>query len=295
MALSSWLWAAGAGLALLNGLWTILARHGVRQGRPLPWLAPLAAALWLALAGLGRQAWESRFWPGRTPAEALALLAGGSLVVVAWLALRADAEGRPTARCTALGPTLIAAGLLLGAGAALTALGFAPAGTPALPPARAWFLGARDLFASIGLGGWIVAWTASVAWLLRIWRRSQAVPRAQQPTEEPTTPPELPEPIEPEAAWPAEDFGRRAALFSFPWLTAACLCNAAWNLVAHAAVVQASPAELWTLSAWLIGAAYLHVTSSWQPLRLPGWLAPLLAALVVAAGILAAGSTTSLR
>lgn len=295
MALSGWLWAGGAGLALLAGLWMIVARDQVRQGRALPWLAPLVATLLTALAGLGWQAWESRSWPGGTPSEALALLAGGGLVVAAWLVLRADAEGRSTTRCVALGPTLLMAAILLGAGALLTIPAAAAADTPALPPARTWLFGVRNLLASIGLGGWIVAWTASLVWILQIWRRSQSAAQAQRPAEELRSEAELPEPGEPEAAWPAEDLGRRAALFTFPWLTATCLCGAAWNLIAHAAIVRAAPAELWTLSAWLFGAAYLHVTSSWRPLRLPGWLAPLLAALVVAAGILAAGNAGSWR
>ncbi len=295
MTLSGWLWAGGAGLAFLAGLWMIVARDKVRQRRLLPWLAPLAAALLTALAGLGWQAWESRSWPGGTSSEALALLAGGGLVMAAWLALRADAEGHWTTHSVALGLTLLAAAILLGAGALLSIPAAAAADTPALPPARTWLFGVRNLLAGIGLGGWIVAWTASLVWILQIWRRSQSAAQAQRPAEEPQPQAELPEPGEPEAAWPAEDWGRRAALFSFPWLTAACLSGAAWNLVAHATIVRAAPAELWTLSAWLCGAAYLHVTSGWRPLRLPGWLAPLLVALVVAAGVLAAGNAGSWR
>ncbi len=293
MALSGWLWAGSGVLALLTGLWTVTLRDRARQGKLWPRLALLVASLLLALIGLGWQAWESRSWPGNTAPEALALLAGGSLVVAAWLTLRAEVGGRATGRCIAFGPTLIGAGILLAA-ATWLALSATPSATSVLPPSRTWLPGLRNLLASIGLGGWIVAWTASMAWILQIWRRSRAA-TVQRPAEAPPGEGELPDTIEPEAALPAEDPGRRAALFSFPWLTAACLCGVAWNLIGHATIVRAAPAELWTLSAWLLGAAYLHVTSSWRPLRLPGWLAPVLAALVVAAGILAAVSATSLR
>lgn len=293
MALSGWLWTGGGVLALLTGLWIVSGRDRTQQGKPLPRLALLVASLFLALIGLGWRAWESHSWPGNTAPEALALLAGGSLVVVAWLTLRAEAGGRFTGRCIAFGPTLIGAGILLATAAWLFLNATLPA-TPVLPPSRTWLLGLRNLLASIGLGGWLVAWTASMAWILQIWRRSRAA-TVQRPTEALPGESELPDTIEPEAALPAEDLGRRAALFSFPWLTAACLCGIAWNLIGHAAIVRAAPAELWTLSAWLLGAAYLHVTSSWRPLRLPGWLAPVLAALVVTAGILAAVSAASLR
>lgn len=293
MALSGWLWAGSGVLALLTGLWMVTLHDRARQGKLWPRLALLVASLFLALIGLGWQAWESRSWPGNATPEALALLAGGSLVVVAWLTLRAEARGRATGRCIAFGPTLIGAGILLAAAAWLS-FNATPSATPVLPPARTWLLGLRNMLASVGLGGWIVAWMASMAWILQIWRRSRAV-AVQRPAEAPPGENELPDTIEPEAAWPAEDLGRRAALFSFPWLTAACLTGMAWNLIGYAAIVRAVPGELWTLSAWLFGAAYLHVTSSWRPLRLPGWLAPVLAALVVAAGILAAVSATSLR
>lgn len=290
----SWLWAGGAALALLTGLWLILGRTRMGSARPTRWMPPLVAVLLAVMAGLGWQAWSTRTWPGSTPPEALALMGGGSLVVAAWLASRAEVEGRLTDRFVAPGPTLMVAGVLLVASATWDLFNATSLNASPLPPSRTWLLGLRNLLASIGLGGWIVAWTASMAWILQIWRRSQAA-TVQRPAGAPSAEGELPQTIEPEAAWPAEDLGRRAALFSFPWLTAACLTGAAWNLVAHAAVVRAAPAELWTLSAWLFGAAYLHVTSSWRPLRLPGWLAPLLAALVVAAGILAAGNVASLR
>lgn len=293
MALSGWLWAGSGALALLTGLWIVTRRDRARQGRLLPRLALLAVSLLLALTGLGWQAWESRSWPGNTAPEALVLLAGGSLVVVAWLTLRTEAEKRSADRCVALGPTLIAAGISLAVATGLS-LNATPSATPMLPPARTWLSGLRNLLASIGLGGWIVVWTASMAWILEIWRRSRAA-TAQRPAEASAGESELPDTIEPEAALPAEDLGRRAALFSFPWLTATCLCGVAWNLIGHATIVRATPAELWTLSAWLLAAAYLHVTSSWRPLRLPGWLAAALAALVVAAGVLAAGNAGSLR
>ncbi|MCX7706515.1 MAG: hypothetical protein N2204_00715 [Anaerolineae bacterium] len=293
MALSGWLWAGSAGLALLTGVWIVSGRDRAQQGRQLLRLGLLVASLLTTLIGLGWQAWESRSWPGSTPPEAFAYLAGGSLVVAAWLTLRTEVEGRLTGHRVALGPTLIAAAILLAAATWLL-LNAAASATSALPPSRTWLLGLRNLLASIGLGGWIVAWTASMAWILQIWRRSRAA-QARMSAGEVETDSQRPEVSEPEAAWPAEDLGRRAALFSFPWLTGACLCGVAWNLTAHAAIVRAAPAELWTLSAWLLGAAYLHVTSSWRPLRLPGWLATALAALVVVAGVLAASNAGSLR
>lgn len=298
MPLSTWPWVIGAGTALAGGLWALRpARNSLAQRaevQPLRHVALLALALALlgAAVGLGWRAWDARAWPGASPADALALLAGGGLVLTAWLALGDHLCGRCAARQAVLGLALLAAAALLGMAAAL-----APA-WPTVPPAtptRTWLFGLRNILAGVGLGGWLPALAASVVWYGQaLARRIPAQPREEEIALRGARAP-LPPRLVAEAIKPAEDPGRIVALFSFPWLTAACLVGGAWNLVAHAAIGRAAAADGWLLTAWLLGAAYLHITSGWRPLHLRGWLAPLIGAGVLAAGVLAAGAAGSLR
>ena len=116
---------------------------------------------------------------------------------------------------------------------------------------------------SMGLGGWLPVLAGS-AW--GWWLASR---RGEFPTA-------------------GNDRGRPAALFSYPWLTAALLDAMVWNLVAHATVLALQPANLWPLVAWLLGATYLHATSTWRPRRVAAWLATTLAALALAAAVMRA-------
>jgi ABC-type transport system involved in cytochrome c biogenesis permease subunit len=86
----------------------------------------------------------------------------------------------------------------------------------------------------------------------------------------------------------ATDRGRAAALFSYPWLTAALLVTLLWNLTARATILVLQPGDLWPLVVWLLGATYLHATSSWRPRRVAAWLATALAVLALIAALLAA-------
>ncbi len=294
MPTDAWAWWIGAASALVGGVLALWPERG-RGARPrfvahAHW-ALLAAALVAAMAGLGWRAWMAGVWPGVTPPDALALLAGGGLVVAAWSAAGASAHGRPLLRA-ALGVTLLGAAVILGAAAASAPMW--PAASLPLPPS-AWLLGLRNLLASIGLGGWLPVLATSLVWYRQAVTGALAPPSAA-PTGEAERP-EVPPPAlaVPVLVRPAEDFGRSAALFSQPWLTAACLVGGAWNVVAYVALNRAAAADLWLVAAWLLAAAYLLVTSSWRPLRLPGWLALLLAAATLAAGLLAASTAGILR
>ena len=195
------------------------------------------------LIGVGSHAWR----PAEPSAEALALLAGGALVVTAWAAPRwtRPSESSANERSLAL------AGALLGAAAltlAAAALAWRAAPTAAALSARTWLSGLRVVLTSIGLGGWLAVCAGSV-WGLWLASRHGEFPTA------------------------ATDRGRPAALFSYPWLTAALLAAVAWNLAAHATILALQPGDLWPLVAWLLGAIYLHATSTWRPRRVAAWLA----------------------
>lgn len=304
MSSSAWPWLIGAGSALAGG---VLALWAERQGAPRRRFMLYACwvALAAAVAGLGWRALEARAWPGVSPADALALLAGGGLAVAAWLALHGGADGRSALRGTALGASLIAAAAVLGAAAVSAQVWPAP---PLELSARLWPLGLRNLLASVGLGGWLPALAASASWYVQNvtngFSGQPAQPAKASSSEVDSNSFSGGTNAEATSASerailavvrPAEDPGRRAALFSFPWLTAACLAGGVWNLVAYGTIGRAVPADLWLLATWLLGGAYLHVTSSWQPLRLPGWLAPLMAAGVLVAAVLAASTAGSLR
>jgi hypothetical protein len=249
-------WLAAAVILLIGTLLGVFTR---RDRLWLP-LAALAAGLLGVLIGVGSHAWR----PAEPSAEALALLAGGALVVTAWAAPRwtRPAESSANERSLAL------AGALLGAAAlslAAAALAWRAAPTAAAWSARTWLSGLRVVLTSIGLGGWLAVCAGSV-WGLWLASRHGEFPAA------------------------ATDRGRPAALFSYPWLTAALLVAVAWNLAAHATVLVLQPGDLWPLVAWLLGAIYLHATSTWRPRRVAAWLATALAVLALGAAVMGAVS-----
>ena len=251
-------WVAAALILLIGGVLGMLTR---RDRLWLP-LAALAAGLIGILVGLGWQAWTTDLWPGQGAADALALLAAGALAVTAWSAPRwAEPADAPIGgRSVAFGCALMGAAGLAGGAAALAWRGMLPV---AEPQARAWLCGLRILLASVGLGGWLPVLVGS-AWGLWLAGR-----RGEFPS-------------------PAADRGRGAALFCYPWLTAALLVGLLLNLTARATAIAISPGELWPLVVWLLGATYLHATSSWRPRRVAAWLATGLAALALTAAVMAA-------
>ena len=247
-------WLAAAIILLIGALVGVLTR---RNRLWLP-LAALAAGLVAVLIGVGSHVWR----PADPSAEALALLAGGALVVTAWAAPRwsRPSESSMNERSLAL------AGALLGAAAltlAAAALAWRAAPTAAALSARTWLSGLRAVLTGIGLGGWLTVCAGSV------WGLWQASRQGEFPTA-------------------ATDRGRPAALFSYPWLTAALLAAVGWNLAARATILALQPGELWPLVAWLLGAIYLHATSTWRPRRVAAWLATVLAGLAFVAAVLTA-------
>ena len=122
-------WLAAAVILLIGALLGVLTR---RNRLWLP-LTALAAGLLGVLIGVGSHAWL----PAEPSAEALALLAGGALVVTAWAAPRwtGPTESSANERSLAL------AGALLGAAAltlAAAALAWRAAPTAAALGAAAW-------------------------------------------------------------------------------------------------------------------------------------------------------------
>ena len=249
-------WLAAAIILLIGAVLGVLTR---RDRLWLP-LAALAAGLVGVLIGVGSHAGQ----PSALSAEALALLAGGALVVTAWAAPRWTRPWEPSAneRSLALAGALLGAAALTFAAAALAWRG-APAA--AALSARTWLSGLRVVLASIGLGGWLTVLAGSM-WGLWLASRHEEFPTA------------------------ATDRGRPAALFSYPWLTVALLAAVAWNLAARATILALQPGDLWPLVAWLLGATYLHATSTWRPRRVAAWLATALAALALAAAVMSAFS-----
>ncbi len=279
MPLSAWPWVLGAGAALASGIFGLRLERGrceAQARRPARIeLIGLILALLAAAVGLGWRAWDVA-WPGASPADMFALLAAGGLIVAGRQIWSSRSREQPTRPAIALDLTLIGGAALLGLAAALAAALPASAVTPSAQP---WLLGLRNILAGIGLGGWAPALAASLCWYLRTLGKPTAAAAPERS----------------QTARPAEDPGRDAALFSFPWLTAACLMSAAWGMINRASVDPTAAADLWLLAAWLLGGAYLNITSSWRPLRVPGWLSPLLAVGTLAAGVLAASVAGSLR
>jgi hypothetical protein len=254
MPLDALVWLASAGVLLIGGLLALLTR---RERLWLP-LTALGAGLLGVLLGVGWHAWQ----PTAPAAEALALLTGGALIVTVWAAPRwaGPPEASTSERSVALAGALLGAAALVFAAGALAWRGAPPAADLS---ARTWLSGLRAVLASIGLGGWLPALAGSV-WGLWLAGRRGAFPTA------------------------ATDRGRSAALFSYPWLTAALLVMILWNLAARATILALQPGDLWPLVAWLLGAIYLHATSTWRPRRVAAWLATLLAALALAAAVMSA-------
>jgi hypothetical protein len=253
-------WLAAAIVLLIGALLGVLIR---RNRLWLP-LAALGAGLVAVLVGLGSHVWQS----AEPSAEALALLAGGALVVTAWAALRwtGPSESSANERSLALAGALLGAAALTFAAAALAWRG---APTLAALSARTWLSSLRAALTSIGLGGWLPVCAGSV-WGLWLASRREEFPVA------------------------ATDRGRPAALFSYPWLTAALLATVIWNLAARATILTLQPGDLWPLVAWLLGAIYLHATSTWRPRRVTAWLATVLAGLAFVAAVLTALSAGTL-
>lgn len=293
-------WLAAAVIAGGGG---ILALIGGRVGR-LASLIATALGLIGALAGLGWRGAAAGAWPGYLAADALVLLAAGALVILfplrahvnrgltehkrekGWIRGFSRSGGQQQEPAEASSPeqpvvisepaarkhtfmrrdtaTSLA---LFGVTAMLVAAMLLAWRAPATSPtwgARAPLFGLRSLLTAVGLGGWLVVLAASAPWAVQVVRRRAAHGR------------------------PADDPGRLPALITFPWLTAALLAGAAWQLAARAAPWHSAPAALWQIVAWLLGASYLHITSNWQPMRAPAWLATVLSGLAFAAAICAA-------
>lgn len=271
MAISALVWALAASAAVLGGglaFWRSLRRPVSPSTSPI---APLLiASLAAALLGLGWRAWQARAWPGAEPADALALLAGGALIVGAWMHLRVAPFSHSGAQALPLGATLLAVGVLLGLAAGLSWREPAPAATFAT---GSWLFGLRSGLGGLGLGGWLPTASASLLWRMQT---SSARHRLTGATS------------------PAADPGRATALFSYPWLIAAVLAGETWGLAAFATLGGGDAASFWLLAACALGAAYLQTTSSRRPSRLPAWLPPVLAALTVIAALLAAANAGSL-
>ena len=253
-------WLIAAIALLVGGVLSLLTR---RDRLWLP-LTALAAGLIGIVAGLGWRGWAIDTWPGTYPAEALAMLAGGALIVAAWAAPRwaEPQEEASGGRSVALGCVLLGAAMLVFAAAALAWRG---APTVAAVSASTWTSSLRAVLTGIGLGGWLPVCAGSV-WGLWLASRRGEFPAA------------------------ATDRGRPAAIFSYPWLTVALLVGVAGNLAARATVLALQPGDLWPLVAWLLGAIYLHATSTWRPRRVAAWLATALAALALAAAVMSAVS-----
>ena len=256
MPLDAMAWLASAVVLSIGGLLSLLTR---RDRLWLP-LTALGAGLVGVLVGVGWHAWQST----ESTAIALAMLAGGALVVAVWAAPRWVRAPHPltSERSVALAGALLGAAGLVLAAAVLSWRGMPPTNGFSV---RGWLYGPSAILAGIGLGGWVPVLSGSV------WGLWLAGRRGEFPTS-------------------ATDRGRSAALFSYPWLTAALLVTVLWNLAAHALILSLQPGDLWPLVAWLLGAIYLHATSSWRPRRMAAGLATLLAALALAAAIMSAVS-----
>ncbi len=171
---------------------------------------------------------------------------------------------------------LVAAGLL-----AELMIVLLRAAYPFAPQARTWLFVAHLALAALSLGAFALAAAESLGFAIRGSRPSELI----------------------DPAFPADrqamrgrsgDPGRLAALLAFPLLTAAVLLGSVWGLFAFAAPIRAAAAEMWLLAAWVLGAAYLHATSGWRPMRAPAWLPAVLITAALAAGVAAAWAVSSL-
>jgi len=174
---------------------------------------------------------------------------------------------------------LVPALIMLGGAAVLVGVSIQSAAASA-PQAGAWTFILRHALAGAGLAAWIPALAASVLWAVRSGAPAEAV--------DPLLPPDARG-----MRGRTGDPGRAVALAAFPLLTAALLVGGIGDLLAFATPWRAVPGELWVFAAWSMGAAYLHATSGWRPLRLPAWLPVSLAAAALAAGVAAVLATAS--
>jgi hypothetical protein len=181
----------------------------------------------------------------------------------------------------------LATAAVMVAGAALLAAYSAQAAPISIPEPRVWAFNLRNALAGAGLAVWIPALVASALWAVRSGAPGEAMPRTAGHAVDPQLPPD----VHPQGAFGSGmrgrtgDPGRALALAGFPLLTAALLASGAWDYLAFAALWRAVASEMWLLAAWCTGAAYLHATSGWRPLRVPAWLAVTLAAATLVAGL----------
>lgn len=255
-------WLVAALVALAGSLLTRWPRDLRRRDQWVQAATGLAGAI--LVVGLLWRSSMAATWPGATLAERLALLGMGALVTFVWWSVHALRHGSPISRRPAA--ALLAAAAVLGVTAALASdLAAIEVGPQA---SRIWLPGLQQVITGIGLGGLLAAFALSAA--------AQRAPAGAE------LPPGLSE-----VRGPALDAGRGAALFGYPWLTAAALLTAGCNLAAYATLWRGARGELWLLAAWLLAGAYLHLTSSWRPLHLPAWLPTLVAGLAFAAAFAA--------
>jgi hypothetical protein len=214
------------------------------------------------VAGL---AWRARFagaWPGKTSADGVAMLAGGTLVILTWVLI--NGSRRPKAGSTCPGGAVAEALAMFGTGL-LVLLAIAAAWRTPAPgfsaQASSLLFGLTVIAASVGLGAWMPA-LADAAWGLRPTNRHPG-------NDEGSLPP-----------------GLEAMRAGYPWLTLAWLLGAAWSLAAMAALWRGLPPEAWLLAAWLLAGIYL--IAAWGPTRLPRWALLLLTICGMVAALLQA-------
>jgi hypothetical protein len=267
MRLDLWFWLGGAVLVLIAGslrAWPH-ADSSTRRARAWGLRAPLAlVCLGLAslVAGLAWSARSTGAWPGSTPADGVAMLAGGSLVILSWMLFN-DSQ-RPKTGDNGRRSAVVEALAMLGAGL-LVLLAIGGAWRSPLPgfsaPASSWLFGLRVITASVGLGAWLPA-LADATWDLRTASRSPGKDGGLMPP------------------------GPRAMRTGYPWLTTAWLLGAAWNLAAAATLWRGVSPEAWLMAAWLLGGVYLIAVR--EPTRLPQWVLVPLTACGAAAALLQA-------
>ena len=304
-----------AALAVAAGLASL---REARRAASVPWARPgwsfvlTCLALACALVGLGLSAWLARIWPGATTGDGLALLAGGGLVCLLWLAWR-EYRGKSGAQGILPSPeeriayavALAAAGLVLLAAMWSAAWSAVP---ESIPQARNWLFLLRGLTTGLGLGGWLIiaasAWLEAGGALWRSWQdrraRAHAVPAEIRETvaaagDAPPDSPAVAPVVSATSLATTNGGGSRtmrfvhdAFRFSYPWLTAALLAGSAWGMAAYAAPWRGRPAELWLAAAWLAGAAYLHLRPGDGEPGLHPVIPALLALLGLGASLLAA-------
>lgn len=305
MRLDLGLWLAGGVLALIAGLLRLLLRtpagapvdadpmESRSPGRSVEWwlwappvltclaLAALIAGLvWRSTAG-GSPPWFSGTWLGGTSADGVAMLASGALAILAWLlfsdtrrvkaakpgAPRGEQVGVVGRRATAEALALLGSCLLV-----FLAMGAAWSSPLPAPQTGSWLFGLRVVTASLGLGAWLPALAAESRAL------GGAAALGLRREKEPSVP-------------MGSATGVEAMRAAYPWLTAAWLLGAAWNLATVAALWRGLIPEALLLAAWLLGGIYLIASWGARPVRLPSWALILLTACGTAVAVLQAWFT----